>query len=522
MDRGRRKWIMAPALDELFGGPMAKEARSTIDGPRGLALLTPREMGAADQYAIGQGFGGAELMETAGRAVADAVRARWSALPVVVLCGPGNNGGDGFVAARHLVAHGWPVRLALLGSRGDLKGDAAHHANLWQGAVEPMSPAILDGAGIAIDALFGAGLSRPVDGAAVEMIEALKASKIPACAVDVPSGVDGATGEVWGHAAPAELTVTFFRKKPGHLLFPGRAICGTVELADIGIPTSALESIAPQTFENGRELWLDRFPWPRIDGHKYRRGHALVLGGETITGASRLTARGAMRVGAGLVTLAAPAPAWVIYATSLTGVMVHRFEGAAGFGEILADERKNAIAIGPGAGVGPQTRDYVLAALATKRAVVLDADAISSFANSPELLFDAVDGPCVLTPHEGEFERIFSFTGDKLNRARKAAAASRTVVLLKGADTVIAAPDGRAIINANAPPQLATGGSGDVLTGIIAGLLAQGMDAFDAAAAGTWLHGEAASAVGLGLIAEDLPEALPRVLQRLHDRSTTA
>jgi NAD(P)H-hydrate epimerase len=227
-----------------------------------------------------------------------------------------------------------------------------------------------------------------------------------------------------------------------------------------------------------------------------------------------------MRVGAGLVTLAAPSSAWAIYAAALTGVMVHRFEGTEGFGEILADERKNAIAIGPGVGVGPKTSEYVLAALATQRAVVIDADAISSFADSPEHLFNAVAGPCVLTPHEGEFARIFNFTGDKLSRTKKAAVTSKAVVLLKGADTVIASPDGRAIINANAPPQLATGGSGDVLTGFIAGLLAQGMDAFDAAAAGVWLHGEAASAVGLGLIAEDLPDALPNVLQRLHGRLT--
>jgi hydroxyethylthiazole kinase-like uncharacterized protein yjeF len=497
---------------------VAKLTESKPREPRDLALLTPREMGETDHYAIGHGIDGDELMETAGRAVAGAVRARWSRRPVAILCGPGNNGGDGFVAARHLLADGWPIRLALLGPRAGLKGDAAHHAGLWSEAVEPLSPAVLDGAGLAIDAIFGAGLSRPVDGVAADMIKALKASKIPVCAVDVPSGVDGATGEVLGDAAPAELTVTFFRKKPGHILFPGRFVCGVVKLVDIGIPASALEAIVPRTFENGPDLWLNRFPWPRVDGHKYRRGHTLVLGGETITGASRLAARGAMRVGSGLVTLAAPSSAWAIYAAALTGVMVHRFEGAEGFGEILADERKNAIAIGPGAGVGSKTREYVLAALPTQRSVVIDADAISSFADSPEHLFNAISGPCVLTPHEGEFARIFNFTGDKLSRTRKAAVMSKAVLLLKGADTVIAAPDGRAIINSNAPPQLATGGSGDVLTGFIAGLLAQGLDAFDAAAAGVWLHGEAASAVGLGLIAEDLPDALPNVLQRLHGR----
>ena len=493
----------------------AIDRRLAVREPNDLALLTPREMGEADRYAIGQGIDGPTLMETAGRAVTEAIRARWPGRPVAVLCGPGNNGGDGFVVARHLATHGWPVRLALLGSRDDLKGDAAHHARLWTGAVEPFAPAVLDGAGLAIDAIFGAGLSRPVDGEAAAMIAALKAREIPVCAIDVPSGLDGATGAVLGDAAPADLTVTFFRKKPGHLLFPGRFLCGAVELADIGIPVAALAPIAPRTFENGTALWRDGYPWPRVDGHKYGRGHALVLGGETITGASRLTARAALRVGAGLVTLAAPTPSWAIYAAALTAVMVQRFEGAAGFAAILADTRKNAIAIGPGAGVGAETRDHVLAALATKRAVVLDADAISSFADAPDALFGAVSGPCVLTPHEGEFARLFRCTGDKVRRAREAAALSRAIVLLKGPDTVIAAPDGRAVINANAPPHLATGGSGDVLTGFIAGLLAQGMDAFDAAAAGAWLHGEAASRVGPGLIAEDLPDALPPVLRTL-------
>jgi ADP-dependent NAD(P)H-hydrate dehydratase / NAD(P)H-hydrate epimerase len=481
-------------------------------------LLTPDEMSDADRRAIARGVSGFDLMEAAGRAIAEAVQARWYMRPVAVLCGPGNNGGDGFAAARHLASAGWPIRLALLGTRDDLSGDAANHADLWQGAAEPFSPEILDGADVVLDAIFGAGLSRPVEGTAGQMIEALKARKIATCAVDVPSGVDGATGSVRGTAAPADITVTFFRKKPGHLLFPGRFLCGSVVLADIGIPAAVLEAIEPRTYENGPDLWLDRYPWPSIDGHKYLRGHALVLGGDTLTGASRLTARGAMHAGAGLVTLAAPAPTWMVYAASLIGVIVRSFDGVKDFNALLADERRNAIAIGPGAGVGSATRQYVLAALAMKRAVVLDADALTSFADESGRLFSAVAGPCVLTPHEGEFARLFDFKGDKLQRARSAAAKSNAIVLLKGADTVIAAPDGRAIINSNAPPQLATGGSGDVLTGFIAGLLAQGLDAFYAAAVAAWLHGEAAAAVGLGLVAEDLPEALPQVLQRLKSR----
>lgn len=483
------------------------------------ALLTPKEMDSADHHAIASGVSGADLMEAAGRAVAEAVMTHWKKRFVIVLCGPGNNGGDGFVAARYLTIAGWPVKLALLGSIESLKGDAAYHANSWKGEIEVFSPQILDDASIIIDAIFGSGLSRDVDGVAAKMIEALKERKIPICAVDVPSGVDGATGIVRGTAAAADITVTFFRKKPGHLLYPGRSLCGSLIVANIGIPATVLEDIAPQTYENGPNLWLDKYPWPLQNQNKYQRGEVLVLGGDVITGASRLTARGAMRVGAGLVTLAAPMQTWSIYATSLISAIIKSINGIEDFKALLEDKRRNAIAIGPGAGFGEMTRQYVLAALATKRAVVLDADAITSFESDPELLFRTIEPEmCVLTPHEGEFARLFDFEGDKLHRARMAALKSNAVVLLKGSDTVIAAPDGRAIINSNSIPQLATGGSGDVLTGIIAGLLAQGLDAFHAAAAGAWLHCEAASVIGPGLIAEDLPEALPAVLKKLAER----
>jgi NAD(P)H-hydrate epimerase len=454
-------------------------------------------------------------MEAAGGAVAVAVGARWPMRPVLVLCGPGNNGGDGFVVARHLRAAGWPVKLALLGSRDSLKGDAAGAAGRWTGELAPFTPESLDGAGLVVDAIFGAGLSRVLDGEALRLVEAMKASRLPICAVDVPSGLDGATGEVRGAAARADLTVTFFRKKPGHLLYPGRGICGDLVVADIGTPVAVLEAIAPDTWENDPGLWLDGYPWPQPEGYKYTRGEVLVLGGEATTGASRMTAHAAARAGAGLVTLAAPAAAWSVYAASLTNAIVRSVHGDADWLALLADARRNAIAIGPGAGVGASTRQYVIDALATRRATVLDADALTSFAEAPETLFRAISGPCVMTPHAGEFKRLFSVDGDKLERTRAAAKRAGAVVVLKGPDTVIAAPDGRAAINANAPPQLATGGSGDVLTGFVAGLLAQGMAPFEAAAAAVWLHGAAASEFGLGLVADDLPEALPRVLQTL-------
>jgi len=483
------------------------------------ALLTPLQMGDADRVTKASGIDGFGLMEAAGSAVAVAVGARWPMRPVTVLCGPGNNGGDGFVAARHLEAAGWPVQLALLGSRDKLSGEAAHAASLWKGPLVPFSPESLEGAGIVIDAIFGAGLSRPLDGKALAMVESLKVRGIPVCAVDVPSGIDGASGIILGAAAPAALTVTFFRKKPGHLLYPGRGLCGDVEVADIGIPARVLDKIVPNTWENGPDLWQGDYPWPQPESYKYKRGEVLVLGGEAITGASRMTAKAASRAGAGIVTLAAPARVWSIYATSLIDEIVHSFDGLKEFEALLADRRRNVIAIGPGAGVGASTRQFVLAALATKRVVVLDADALTSFAEAPQDLFQAIVGPCVLTPHAGEFRRLFHFEGDKLQRTRSAAKQSNAVVVLKGPDTVIAAPDGRAIINSNAPAQLSTGGSGDVLTGFVAALLAQGMPPFKAAAAAVWLHGAAATEFGLGLVAEDLANALPAVLQQLKARS---
>ena len=483
-----------------------------------LALLTPIQMGDADRAVKASGVYGFGLMEAAGSAVAVAVGARWPMRPATVLCGPGNNGGDGFVAARHLAAAGWPVKLALLDSREKLTGEAARAASLWKGPVAPFSSESLEGAGIVIDAIFGAGLSRPLDGNALALVESLKVRRIPTCAVDIPSGLDGASGMILGAAAPADLTVTFFRKKPGHLLYPGRGLCGDILVADIGIPATVLDDIAPNTWENGPDLWLAGHPWPQPESYKYKRGEVLILGGEAITGASRMTAQAASRAGAGMVTLAAPAKVWSIYATSLINAIVHSFDGLQEFEVLLADVRRNVIAIGPGAGVGSSTRQLVLAALATKRAAVLDADALTSFAEAPQDLFQAIVGPCVLTPHAGEFMRLFHFEGDKLQRARSATRESNAVVVLKGPDTVIAAPDGRAIINSNAPAQLATGGTGDVLTGFVAALLAQGMAPFEAAEAAVWLHGAAATEFGLGLVAEDLPNALPRVLQKIKAR----
>ncbi|MBX9829424.1 MAG: NAD(P)H-hydrate dehydratase [Xanthobacteraceae bacterium] len=490
-----------------------------------MELLTTAEMATADRLTIEGGTPGIRLMEQAGRAVADAVT-RHSSGAVCVVAGPGNNGGDGFVCARILAERGYPVRLLLLGERDKLKGDAAEASRSFKGAVEPAEPAGLAGADLIVDALFGAGLDRPLSGAALTMIEAINAADAAVVAVDLPSGINGTSGAVMGAAVEASETVTFFRRKPGHVLLPGRLHCGTVEVADIGIPDSVLPRIAPRIFANAPTLWSAKFPVPGPGGHKYGRGHAVVVSGDqSHTGAARLAARGALRAGAGLVTLASPREALAVNAAASLAVMVRPLGGAPELSAMLADPRLNTVVLGPGGGVGAPMRDMVLAALAGDRAVVLDADALTSFAETPETLFAAIKvrgaSPTVLTPHEGEFARLFKTEPQaadipsKYDRARQAAEASAAVVLLKGSDTVVAEPGGRGSITENAPPWLATAGSGDVLAGFIAGLLAQGMPAFEAASAATWLHGETGSEAGPGLIAEDLPDALRAVYRRL-------
>lgn len=479
------------------------------------ALLSVAEMNAADQAAIAGGTPGKELMANAGVAIADAITRRWQPQPTVILCGPGNNGGDGFVVARLLKDAGWPVRLGLLGEAAALKGDAKIHAGHWDGPIEPLAPDLLEGADIVVDAIFGAGLSRPPEGQALAALQAI--SKRICVAVDIPSGVDGDSGEVLGFAPEARLTVTFFRKKPGHLLLPGRHLCGELVVADIGIPDTVLDEIAPKQNENNPDLWHAALPRPALDQHKYSRGFAVIGGSSDMPGAAMLAAAGARRAGAGLVTMAVPKEAAAIYRLGVPGGVIKLVRDTATFGEVVEDPRVDAVLIGPGHGVTVATRERALATLRRKLPTVLDADAITVFADARDLLFSALEGDCVMTPHEGEFAAIFDHQGDKLSRARAAAKESGAVILLKGADTVIAAPDGRAVINTNAPPSLATAGSGDVLAGIITAHLARGMAPFEATCAGAWLHGEAAATFGPGLIAEDIPEMIPKVLNKLEN-----
>ena len=505
---------------------MTQETKSVRTDHKGQAreLLTTMQMYSADRLAIDGGTPGITLMENAGAACADVICRHYEACRVTVLCGAGNNGGDGFVIARLLHDRGWTVKVALAGNPERIKGDAAEAFDRWKGDTLPLTNDVVGDAELIIDAVFGAGLSKPIEGAVADLIAVVNESDTPVVAVDVPSGVDGTTGEMRGCAFQAERTVTFFRKKTGHLLMPGRELCGNLDVVDIGIPAGVLSSIGPVVRENGPEVWTPVLPAIRTDGHKYSRGHALVVsGGRTSTGAARLGARAALRAGAGLVTVASPLDAVSVNAAHLTAIMLLPFDSAGDLTDILADRRKNAVLIGPGGGAGDTMRSLVEAALRSGASVVLDADALTSFAGHFDGLRDVIaeipDRTVVATPHEGEFSRLFTdqveMNGSKLDRARQAAEVLGAVLVLKGPDTVIADPSGQAVINSNAPPTLGTAGSGDVLAGLITGLLAQGMPGFEAACAGTWLHGAAANQFGPGLIAEDLPDLVPAALREL-------
>ena len=495
--------------------PRLAQARSTETSALSPhALLTVAQTGEADARTVAAGISGIALMHNAGSAVVRTILERWSTRRVCVLCGPGKNGGDGFVVANGLAAAGWPVRVALWGPAEKLTGDAKYHAARWPGPIVGLSPEIIGDAELVIDAVFGSGLSRALDSNVQQTLARAADGRLPVIAVDVPSGVLGNTGESLGGLA-ATCTVTFTRKKAAHVVLPGRMLCGETIVADIGIAPSILQEILVDAWENDPMVWRSEFPTPTFTGNKYGRGHALLYGGYPMTGAGRMAARAAARAGAGLTSLAVPQLALPIYAAALTSIMVHPLSRPEDFSRLLSDSRYTAFLIGPGAGISAATRTRALAMLATRRPVLLDADAITVFADRVAQLTGAIQGPCILTPHDGEFARLFATSGDKLTRARAAARMSGAIIVLKGSDTVIAAPDGRAVVNTNAPPTLATAGSGDVLGGIILGLLAQGMDAFLAAAAAVWLHGAAATDFGPGLLAEDIPDLLPGVLRRL-------
>ncbi len=470
------------------------------------SLLSVEEMYSADRMTMEGGLPGIQLMEAAGSAIAREIRTRWTPRKTVILCGPGNNGGDGFVVARLLHQRGWFVRILLLGDRDKLKGDAKTNSDQWPFDCLPLAPDGLHGAELIVDGVFGAGLARDVDGIVAKTLTSASQMNVPIVAVDVPSGVHGDTGAILGTTLPADITVTFARGKTGHYLYPAKAACGELIIADIGIPDSVIDEIKPSTSRNEPEAL---FPWPKKDGHKYNKGHGVIIGGSEMTGASRLAATCARRVGAGLVTIAAQGTAYMIYRQTEPGNLVSNKP----LSDILNDPRKNAVLAGPGLGLGEGRKAMVRSLLSTEKNLILDADALTMLA---EFDWPKRSADTLLTPHDGEFSRLFpDISGSRLQKAKKAAKRSGCTVLLKGADTVIATPDGRAAINDTGSPWLATAGSGDSLSGICLGLMCQGLNGYDAARLGTWLHGKAAEVFDVGLISEDIADFLPAVIKTL-------
>ncbi|MGR6465533.1 NAD(P)H-hydrate dehydratase [Rhizobium sp. PAMB 3182] len=477
-------------------------------------LLTPDEMGQADRDAAASGIDSYGFMERAGQAVAAAaLRRHPGAGRFVVFCGPGNNGGDGYVAARALSESGCNIKVFHLGDPDRLKGDAAEARRRFGLGSEPLETYQLDSGDVIIDALFGAGLDRDVPAAVANLIETVNSAGMPVIAVDLPSGLCGRRGVPLGASFKAEITVTFMTRKPGHLLMPGRALCGEISVFDIGIPRRIIAAQDSRLAVNGPGLWQGDLPTPDSAAHKFTRGHLVVFsGGPTATGAARLSAQAGLVSGAGLVTVVTPPNAALVNAGALTAIMLKSIADADDLAGWLKDRRVTAAVIGPGFGVGEKARHFVRTLARTGIPMVLDADGITSFQDAPEDLFDTfADKPVrlVLTPHEGEFRRLFpDLAADeqlsKVERALDAAKRANAVVLYKGADTVIADPVGHAVINDNAPPWLATAGSGDVLAGIIGGLMAQAVAPYQAAAAGAFRHGEAGNRAGRGLTAETL------------------
>ncbi|OAP42471.1 bifunctional ADP-dependent (S)-NAD(P)H-hydrate dehydratase/NAD(P)H-hydrate epimerase [Sinorhizobium glycinis] len=477
-------------------------------------LVTPAEMAAIDKDAADSGIDSFSLMRSAGMAVsAAALRLFPAASRFVVLCGPGNNGGDGYVAAEALAGSGAQVAVYALGDPNKLRGDAAKARSACRLGVIDLEAYQPQSGDIVVDALFGAGLARDLPDAVQKIIERVNASRVPVVAVDLPSGIDGRTGEVRGASFAAAHTVTFMAAKPGHVLMPGRELSGTLEVFDIGIPARLVAARASDLRINGPAVWRQYSGGLRPGTHKYKRGHLAVLsGGLTSTGAARLSAAAGLVAGAGLVTLGSPLEAAAVNASHLTAVMLKEIGTAADLAEWLRDKRLNTFVLGPGFGVGKKARDFAL--MLCDRALVLDADGMSSFQQGREELFQKIaesGGQVVMTPHEGEFARLFPEVGadtslSKIERAQVAARLSHAVIVYKGPDTVVAAPSGRAVVNVDAPAWLATAGSGDVLAGIIGAHLAQGMPAFEAAAAAVWRHGEAGIRAGRTATAETLVE----------------
>lgn len=481
-------------------------------------ILTADEMKQADLAAVKSGTPAVDLIRSAAAGLAGAIQRNMPPGRVLFLCGKGNNGADGFAAAEILRdKEGWEVRVACLEKVKDLKGDAAKIAKAFGGTTESLNSNLsVHSTDLVIDAVFGTGFEGDLPPELVILFDKIRSKKIPVIAADIPSGINATTGAIAEGTLKPAMTVVFCRKKIAHVLQPARSFCGKQHIALVSIDDETIAALGTQTFENTPALWLNSFPFPRADMHKYDRGHVVVYGGNDRTGAACLAAHAAQRSGAGVVSITSSPDAALVYKLYRASIMVDTWQTPDDYKALMRDERKNTLLLGPGAGADERLKDAVIAALEFNKTLVLDADALTVFKDDPKALFDKLSPQHILTPHEGEFARLFgSLEGSKLARARAAAKTANAIIILKGSDTVIAAPDGTAVINTNAPPILAIAGAGDVLAGLVSGFVAQGMPPFMASLAGVWLQAEAAKTHGIGLTAEDIIHQIPQTLKRL-------
>ncbi|MBL41089.1 MAG: bifunctional ADP-dependent NAD(P)H-hydrate dehydratase/NAD(P)H-hydrate epimerase [Rhodospirillaceae bacterium] len=480
-------------------------------------VITPKDMYDFDNKSIKLGITSLELMENAGRAVSDNIRKNYKKSHVLVICGNGNNAGDGFVVAKNLREANWPVKVMLINDTVFSKDTSSMLERWGKNDLIKYSIDEIYSAEIIVDAIFGSGLNRPLNSFNLEVVSSINASKAKVISIDLPSGVNGETGDILNSAVIADSTVTFIRKKIGHLLLPGKQFCGEVYVENIGTQKSIIENFKFNYFENNPNIWSKGIKLPNLYSHKYQRGFSVINSGKLgSTNAAKLAAESALRIGSGVVAICCVRECINSFTASKSSLIIKESNNIVQFIQTISDPRCTAVLIGPGNGINDHTYNCVIEARKLMKPCVIDADAISVFKNKPNVLFDIIDQDCILTPHEGEFERIFpNLKGNKIERVKEASKISGAIIVLKGSDTLISSPDGRVIINSCAPPTLATAGSGDVLAGIILGLLSQGTDPFLGTAAAVWIHSISARLFGFGLIADDLVDLIPKVLNTL-------
>lgn len=489
------------------------------------SIITTATMRAAEQVALDSGISMRQLMENAGRAVAEEVIRHYAPRLTLIVCGPGNNGGDGFVVAKYLREEGWPVRvMSVVRSLDEYKGAAAEAAQEYPGEIDGLSPYGLENVELVVDALFGTGLSQPINGEIKALIDILNDIDAPKISVDMPSGIASDSGKVLGAAVEADLTVTFGRARTGHFLVPGCLNSGKVVVADIGIPEKLF--LGDRIMANRPSRWMHHLQEPLASDNKFARGACLILGSGQMTGAVKLATHASRRAGAGLSIVACPTVSYPIYATTAMGEVVLPVDTHTQLKDIFEKRQVKSVLIGPGSPPDENTQGSVLRLLEDKIPLVIDGGAISAFEGNSRRLLDALHDQVIITPHEGEFSRLFPEFEDgplgKISRVRKASEIAGCTIVMKGYDTVIADQEGSCVVNNNAPATLATAGAGDVLAGIIVGLRAHVPSAYIAAQIGVWIHGEAAQPLGEGLIAEDLISAIPRVWELLRSNSAVA